>query len=57
MGQEISKPLQGEKPVDFMIRNYKAYWTKPFVDSLAGWSESAGPQIDEYPRFGSFKKK
>ncbi len=56
MGQNISKPLQGEKPVDFMVRNDKGYWTQPFVDNLAGWSESAGLQIDQYPRFGSFKE-
>ncbi len=56
MGQNISKPLQGEKPVDFMVRNDKGYWTQPFVDNLTGWSESAGLQIDQYPRFGSFKE-
>ncbi len=56
MGQNISKPLQGEKPVDFMVRNDKGYWTQPFVDNLAGWSESARLQIDQYPRFGSFKE-
>ncbi len=26
------------------------------VDNLAGRCESAGPQIDKYPRFGSFKE-
>ncbi len=56
MGQNISKPLQGEKPVDFMVRNDKGYWTQLFVDNLAGWSESARLQIDQYPRFGSFKE-
>ncbi len=56
MGQSISKPLQGEKTVDFMVRNDKGYRTQPFVDNLAGWSESAGLKIDQYPRFGSFKE-
>lgn len=56
MGQSVSRPLPGETPVDFMFRNNKGYWTQPFVDNLAGWSESAGSQIDDYPRCGSFKK-
>ncbi len=56
MGQNISKPLQGENPVDFMIRNNKGYWTQPFIDNLAGWSESAGPQIDKYQRFRFFNE-
>ncbi len=55
MGQNISKPLQGENPVDFMVRNNKVYWRQPFGDHLAGWSKSVGPQIEKYPRFGSFK--
>ncbi len=29
---------------------------QPFVDNLAGWFESDGLQIDQYPRFGSFKE-
>ncbi len=40
MGQNISKPLQGEKNVDFMVRIDKGYWTQPFVDNLARWSET-----------------
>ncbi len=39
-----------------MIRNDKGYWTQPFVDNLAGWSESVRPQIEKYPKIGSFKK-
>ncbi len=39
-----------------MVRNDKGYWTQPFVDNLSGWSESAGLQIDQYPRCGSFKE-
>ncbi len=56
MGQEISKPLQGERLKNVMIKNDKGYWTQPFVDNLAEWSESVGPQIEKYPRFCSFKK-
>lgn len=58
MGGSVTRPLPGESPVDFMVRNNKAYWVEPYVSNLAGWSEAMWPQIDpKYPRTGSFSKE
>lgn len=54
MGQEISKPLIGETPRDWMYRNNKGFNTEPYLSNLAGWSEGK-VQLDPFPRDGSFK--
>ncbi|KAK3575077.1 hypothetical protein QTP86_019744 [Hemibagrus guttatus] len=57
MGQGSSdypKPHPEETPRDWMELCGLAYYCTPFVDNLAGWSESI-PQMGNFPRRGSFK--
>ncbi|KAK3505551.1 hypothetical protein QTP70_005310 [Hemibagrus guttatus] len=57
MGQGSSdypKPHPEETPRDWMEHCGFGYYCTPFVDNLAGWSESI-PQMGNFPRRGSFK--
>ncbi|KAK3552162.1 hypothetical protein QTP86_003677 [Hemibagrus guttatus] len=51
---DYPKPHPEETPRDWMEHCGFGYYCTPFVDNLAGWSESI-PQMGNFPRRGSFK--
>ncbi|XP_067291420.1 uncharacterized protein [Pseudorasbora parva] len=52
MGQTYPKPEPSEAPKAWMERCSWGYYTNPYLDNLAGWTE--GTQWRSYPREGTF---
>lgn len=52
MGGSYPKPEIGEGPKDWMYRCGWGYYTNPWLDNLAGWTEAQA--MRPYPRDGSF---